>query len=142
MQNFLFPKPKRHYVQMLNCIHFFGINKILTKVITLCGNTSKIKDRFADVSSYLTFKLSSSNRGYIISFKLKCHRLNRPNFGELFQNSAWKNKTWNTSAACKILRAFEFFFIYLLCGHVSPPSDKMSMNEYSNEYITRGFYMQ
>ena len=142
MQNFLFPKPKRHYVKVLNCIHFFRINKILTKVITLCGNRSKIKDCFADVSSYLTFKHSSSNRGYTISFKLKCHRLNRPNFGELFQNSAWKNKTWNTSAACKILRAFEFFLFIYCVGMWACPATKMSMNEYSNEYSTRGFYIQ
>ena len=43
---------------------------------------------FADVNSFLTFKLFSRERGCTIYFKLKCHRPHQPHFGELLQNSA------------------------------------------------------
>ena len=54
------------------------------------------RTHFADVSSYLTFKLSAWKRGCIISFELQMsHRLNQPHFRKLLQYSTKDSKNWN-----------------------------------------------
>ena len=52
---------------------------------------------FANISSYLQFKLSAWKRGYQYLLNCKCTRLHQPHFGKLLQSSTKESKNFSFS---------------------------------------------